>query len=382
MGLIPVNGFFSYAHADDISQRLQKLRGDLCEEYSMLTGETLNLFIDRDGLAWGVKWQESITAGIDSSMFFIPVLTPRYFQSTNCLKELGQYLSKVEIEGAPQLILPVLFVDVDRDYLDIDRKLLGKVLAYQYEDWTDLRFVPRSSERYKRAINKMAERLLSANIALERTVNQPSAEAVLIIENSGFDIAPSVDCSSDQENEEKDGILDSVVVIAESNKKINDQLQRASSDLIEMGKVFNAGTEQLSKNGAVKADPRKALAISRQVANNLMPVASSYSKNIDEFSGTVFSMDHSMRACLAHIVNDSNASASEKKKVLDGVIELSEKAETVREQTRVFLSKVSGLKNLSRALTKPVKTIESATNQCLAAFDMISEWGYIALASD
>lgn len=382
MGLLPVNGFFSYAHADDISQCLQKLRGDLCEEYSMLTGEALNLFIDRDGLAWGVKWQESITAGIDSSMFFIPVLTPRYFQSTNCLKELGQYLAKVEIEGAPQLILPILFVDVDRDYLDIDRGLLGKVLAYQYEDWTDLRFVPRSSERYKRAINKMAERLLSANIALERAVNQPSVEPVLNLDNSDLAPTASGDCSSDQENEERDGILDSFVKITESNKKINDQLQRASSDLIRMGEVFNAGTEQLTKDGAVKADPQKTLIISRQVASNLMPIASSYSKNIDEFSGTVFSMDHSMRVCLTHIVNDPNAPASEKEKVLDSVINLSEKAEMAREQTRVFLTKVSGLKNLSRALAKPVKTIESATNKCLAAFDMISEWGYIALTAN
>ena len=382
MGLIPVNGFFSYAHADDTSQCLQKLRGDLCEEYSMLTGEMLNLFIDRDGLAWGTKWQESITAGIDSSMFFIPVLTPRYFQSTNCLKELGQYLAKVEIEGARQLVLPIMFVDVDRDYLDIDREMLGKVLTYQYEDWTDLRFVPRSSERYKRAINKMAERLLSANTELDRAINHPSAEAALVLEKPDLAPTPSENCSYDQENEEKNGILESVVTIIDSNEKINDQLQKASSDLVAMGKVFSEGTMQLTKGGAAKADPRRALIVSRQVASDLVPVASSYSMNIDEFSRTVFSMDHDMRVCLAHVVNDSNTLESDKERVLDSVINLSEKAETAREQTRIFLAKVSGLKNLSRALTKPVKTIESATNKCLAAFDTISDWGYIALTSN
>lgn len=379
MGLIPVNGFFSYAHADDISQCLQKLKADLCEEYSMLTGEALNLFIDRDGLAWGSKWQESIVAGIDSSMFFIPILTPRYFQSANCLKELRQYLSKVEIDGAPQLILPILFVDVDRDYLDIDREILSKVLVYQYEDWTDLRFVPRSSERYKRAVNKMAERLLSANIALERAVNQPSAEASVILENSNLASMPSGDCPPDQEN---DGILDSVVTVIESNQKINGQLQKASSDLVKMGEVFSSGTEQLTKGVAAKTDPRKALIISRQVASDLMPIASSYSMNIDEFSSTVFSMDHSMRVCLSHIIDNPSVTDSDRERVLDSVVNLSEKAEIAREQTRVFLAKVSGLKNLSRALARPVKTIESATNKCLTAFDMISEWGYIALTTN
>ena len=37
MSLITLEGFFSYAHRDDINDQLSNLRDDLCEEYSLLT---------------------------------------------------------------------------------------------------------------------------------------------------------------------------------------------------------------------------------------------------------------------------------------------------------------------------------------------------------
>ena len=79
MGLTLNKGFFSYAHGDDVRNSLTELKQDLITEYHQVTGEELQIFFDKDGISWGDLWQDNIVAGIDSSAFFIPILSPLYF---------------------------------------------------------------------------------------------------------------------------------------------------------------------------------------------------------------------------------------------------------------------------------------------------------------
>ena len=114
MGLTAISGFFSYAHDDDAYGRLSMLRDDLIVEYRQITGDELELFIDRDDIRWGDRWEDNIGSGIDSSFFFIPILTPLYFQSFYCCnKELKQFLDKVERENAEELLLPIYYIGLD-----------------------------------------------------------------------------------------------------------------------------------------------------------------------------------------------------------------------------------------------------------------------------
>lgn len=68
-------GFWSYVHADDDAEgeRISRLARDVTAQFEMLTGEQLELFIDRDQIKWGDVWRESINAGLASVAFFIPV---------------------------------------------------------------------------------------------------------------------------------------------------------------------------------------------------------------------------------------------------------------------------------------------------------------------
>ena len=49
-------GFWSYVHADDQAEgeRISRLARDVADQFEMLTGEPLALFLDRDGSS-GVK---------------------------------------------------------------------------------------------------------------------------------------------------------------------------------------------------------------------------------------------------------------------------------------------------------------------------------------
>jgi hypothetical protein len=92
-----LQGFWSYVHADDQAEdsRISRLARDVAAQFEMLTGEPLELFLDRDAIKWGEDWKHKIDSGLASVAFFIPVLTPRYFMSPECrsernVKEMGR----------------------------------------------------------------------------------------------------------------------------------------------------------------------------------------------------------------------------------------------------------------------------------------------------
>ena len=98
-----ITGFVSYAHNDNHLNRVETLVEELKTEYNILTADELKLFFDRDDLEWGVEWERSINAGIDSASFFIPILSPQYFHSFYCVEELTKYLSKCKDEDSRNL---------------------------------------------------------------------------------------------------------------------------------------------------------------------------------------------------------------------------------------------------------------------------------------
>src|ERR1700741_4459468 len=93
-------GFWSYVHADDQADggRISRLARDVVAQFEILTGEALELFLDRDAIQWGEAWRNRIDASLASVVFFIPVLTPRYFMSPECRRELQFFARKSGIK--------------------------------------------------------------------------------------------------------------------------------------------------------------------------------------------------------------------------------------------------------------------------------------------
>jgi len=61
-----LQGFWSYVHADDQSdgERISHLARDVVNQFQMLTGETISLFLDKDALAWGDNWHDKIDTSL------------------------------------------------------------------------------------------------------------------------------------------------------------------------------------------------------------------------------------------------------------------------------------------------------------------------------
>ena len=165
-------GFWSYVHSDDEAdgQRITRLARDVSAQFEMLTGESLDLFLDKDAIRWGEEWRSTIDSSLATIAFFIPVLTPRYFMSAECRRELQFFAREASRLGIRELLLPVLYVDVpalhDENAPD---DLVALVRTFQWEDWRDLRFVDVTGEAYRRGVARLAARLVEANRQVEKT---------------------------------------------------------------------------------------------------------------------------------------------------------------------------------------------------------------------
>jgi TIR domain-containing protein len=156
-------GFWSYVRLDDHAEggRITRLAARIQAEYAVLTGTEIQIFIDREDIAWGHEWRRRIEDALVETTFFIPVVTPRYFQSSECRRELLTFAMHAESLGVADLLLPLVYVDVPALHDEQpEDDAIALVARTHYETWTELRLHDEASPEYRRGINKLAKRLV------------------------------------------------------------------------------------------------------------------------------------------------------------------------------------------------------------------------------
>ena len=153
-----VAGFWSYAREDDKLDdgTILKLARLIVEEFALLSGEPLDLFIDRDSIDWGDAWRERLNSALAQTTFFIPVITPRYFSRDECRKELLEFSAK----ATDELLLPILYVKPSGFTEESSDEAVALIARTQFVDWQRLRLQDLNSRKYRKAINALAKRII------------------------------------------------------------------------------------------------------------------------------------------------------------------------------------------------------------------------------
>lgn len=190
---LPPVGFWSYARQDDqlSSGRLTALRSLLVQELQQQYGrEPVRLFQDKDTIPHGSDWENEINKAIDTSTFFIPIITPNFIQSEWCCREVELFLDREKALHArhPELtgssrVFPILFIGID----DADPEDPAVLAALQKLQWFDFRrFRHRSFDdsEIREALSDFAgtmRSLLKARLGptalTSKPRNEPAAEA-------------------------------------------------------------------------------------------------------------------------------------------------------------------------------------------------------------
>ena len=268
-------GFWSYVHKDDEAEkgRIEQLAHDLVAEYEMITGETIKLFYDRDSIEWGDNWRAVIDENLLTAAFFVAILTPRYFTSKECRRELQTFARAAKKLGISSLVLSVKYVDVPA--LDDDEpqdELIALVKQFQYEDWRQLRFADVNSSEYRQAVAKMAKRLVNAN--REAIAAEPPKE--------GEGIAPTP-TSGDGAGDEP-GLIDilaagqvGMVSLAATSVTLGRQMEA-------FGAFAQGAAESIRRSDEEGRGPVGRLVIAKELAQNLTEPSNRFLEAANEYS--------------------------------------------------------------------------------------------------
>ena len=356
MGFSEITGFFSYAHSDDTFGFLTNLRNDLCDEYRVLTGDELELFFDRDSIEWGERWEKSIEESVDAAGVFLPVVSPCYLASSSCMKELSQYLAKVEKAGAGDLILPLMMIDPSATR-GADDRILGKLEGFQYKDISSMRFMDRGSGEYSKAINALAQGILKAQRALE---------SAALRDISAIGGVPS-ECQSPCDDD-AGFVLDALDGLPTKADAMLGSLISLMDDTARVGEAFEKTTQKIEEKSPL---PGEALVLMMELARELDPIVDDMGEHSEEFSTLIAEADPLFRAILSSGIVEGSAAAP----LNESVRALVKNVVTARSGIVSLQTAARDTGRLSRVLYKPLKALERSAAVCISSFDVCISWG-------
>ncbi len=190
--------FLSYVRSDDEHDggRITELRQRLEGEVKMQTGLPFHIFQDRNDILWGHQWKERLEDALKSVTFLIPIITPSFFRSSACRDEFEVFISRENMLGENQLILPIYYAksyQLEENTLENDE--IAKILrARNWADWRDYRFDSLMDARLRGAVASLASDIVNAvqnlNAVLEASQEKSLAQLIPLESSSTTSTTP------------------------------------------------------------------------------------------------------------------------------------------------------------------------------------------------
>jgi len=369
MGTERAAGFWSYTHDDNVldRNRVQRLAERVRDEYSLLTGDELELFVDRDALAWGEEWRARIEKALEGTAFFVPIITPRYFRSQECRNELLSFARQATSLGVEELLLPIHYVNVPAlsAHESAADEAIRLVAAMQWTDWRKLRLVDEDSAEYIAGINSLATRL--AEIA--DSVSGPTLERSA----AGTPEAPSAGGELDAPDEP--GVLELLAAGEEAMPRLNSTIQEFGGVLNNLGHVAGEYTEKLTASDARGAGFAGRLTVTKRLANamdapadRVMALGQAYSEDLVSVDGAIKTM---IRAAEEDLSDDE---AREARSLFSDVRGMAHASRDNAKQFSDLTKTLDEAAGMSRDLKKPVNQMKTGLRGVLDGQEVIDEW--------
>ncbi len=183
--------FLSYAHTPkmpddhgDPDKWIAKLYGDLCRNVVQFASSTSGAvgFMDREMRA-GTHWPNRLAQALSYCRVFVPLYSPRYFESEDCGKEWSAFSRRVRNQAAKRdespvdAIVPALWVPVDPDRLppvarSIQFSHYSLGMRYSEEGFWGIMKVRRYRDDYEVAVMRLAQHIVQ--VAEQTMLDQES----------------------------------------------------------------------------------------------------------------------------------------------------------------------------------------------------------------
>ena len=148
-------GFLCYVRDDDKNDdyRITHLREQLEQEFTLLTGSSFDIFQDKRDLYAGDHWLHSVDRALQDSRLLIAVITPSFFNSDQCRREIEMFRSLHPSRNSGRVI-PLVYVDPG-SVIPPDHPIRPIFTHTQRVDVKDARFFDHGSANYRKEIHKV-----------------------------------------------------------------------------------------------------------------------------------------------------------------------------------------------------------------------------------
>jgi hypothetical protein len=283
--------FWSYTQLDDTAERgrIRLLAEDLRAEYRLLTGGPLEIFLDQDAIEWGDDWRGRITDALRGTTFFIPIITPTYFQRPECRRELLSFAEQATELGVGELLLPVLYspVQVLADDTNTSDEAVRLIRARQWEDWRRLRLEDRDSRMYRTGVHRLANRLASVmrHLTSRDGILQAQADMITALdidETARHDSVFRLIVEGEDPVPRLQSAVGSLVPVLDRFEEIQGEARNVAKKSADRGNaVAGALRSGLYLVGRLDAPAAEVAALGAQLASDVLGLASTVSLLLD-----------------------------------------------------------------------------------------------------
>jgi hypothetical protein len=366
MNIEGASGFWSYVRRDDdaVGRRITRLAALVQEAYALITGEDLELFVDRTTLEWGDAWRERIDVAIAGTTFFIPVLTPRYFESSECRQELLKFLGEAKRGGVEQLILPVYYVTVTELEEEPKDELMIAVKERHWEDLREIRLLDEDSGAYRVAVNRLAQRIA--------TIARSVSEIPEVAAKTGGGRSAE-DAADDGEDDNSLGMIEKLGEGEQALNQLSETLSAMGAENEVLANLAVRATEAIRESDQHNRGFAGRMAITQRYAQNLQAPAVRMKELGQKYTSELMKV-HAMTTTILEIVEGDPESIHEAEKYLQEVVKLSEGAVEAVASTRGFVRSLQENAKLSRSLRPPTRQITTGLQAFVDGGAIIAEW--------
>lgn len=356
-------GFWSYVHKDDEAEsgRVAQLARDVVAQYEMITAESIDLFLDRDQLQWGDDWKKSVDGSLASTAFFIPVLTPRYFQSVECRRELNYFLRRAETLGLTDLVMPILYIDFKGMHEDPPTDdAIALVKQFHWENWTELRFASQTSPEYRAAVARMAARLAEANEIADKA-----------------NIAEAAIALSDEEEDNAPGVVDLIARTETALPEWAETVNLIGQEIQTIGALMQGATADINGASGKNNTFAARLTVLRQVATKLKPSAETIRDFGEQFTKQLNDVDQGVVLIIQRIPGDVKDDPELKGKAdefFESIRTMAAASESGLGSLRELIDAIEPIESMSRDLRAPLKTLRRGLTAMYEGRAVINSW--------
>jgi hypothetical protein len=372
-------GFWSYVHKDneDTHGAIRRIAQHVEAEYEVLTGgDELDLFLDNMRLKWGDKWKDAIRAAIESSTFFIPIVTPRYFKSDECRNELLGFAEEARALDREALIMPLYFVEVpELEAGNSADPMIQLIADSQMKDWRTLRLLDETTQPYRLALNELGTRLQELSRKPEGT--NTAQENHTPAERAAEERPPAETSRTSSEPEQQDRPRGSLELLAEGEDalpRIGATLTAIPPEIEQVGDLATAAAREVETSDAKGGGFKGRLVVANRLAKRLEERADNLEKLTSDYAADLIIFDPAIREMIRMAAsNEDPVDANQFYESVEGMIEGSEKA---AEGIGSMIDSMDAPAKLSRELEVPLNRLRVALQSLIDSNERMADWKY------